>query len=69
MKIYKKNKKNEAANLLWQWQWQMSEALAFAAKYWPNDPIASLEMTKADWVIKSRSGKLITYDEGKYCVD
>jgi len=69
MKIYKKNNKNKATDRLCTWQWQMSEVLAFAAKYWPNDPIDSLEMTEADWVAKSKSGKFITYDEGKYNVD
>ena len=43
----------------------MADALAYANKYWPDDPVEKVEMCDIYWILTSRSGQYIEYDEGK----
>lgn len=62
---YKKNPKNKTLNRLWRLQAQMADALAYANKYWPDDPVEKVEMCDIYWILTSRSGRYIEYDKGE----
>jgi hypothetical protein len=62
---YKKNPKNKTLNRLWRLQAQMADALAYANKYWPNDPVEKVEMCDTYWILTSRSGEYIEYLRGR----
>jgi hypothetical protein len=62
---YKKNPKNKTLNRLWRLQAQMADALAYANKHWPDDPVEKVEMTDGRWSILSRSGNFASYQLGR----
>ena len=43
----------------------MADALAYANKHWPNDPVEKVEMCDTYWILTSRSGEYIEYLRGR----